>query len=154
MVPLPRIRLAEPYERLRDRADDRLARTGARPRVFLANIGTAAEFAARANFAKNLFQAGGIEAPSNKEFATEEEMIKAFMASGTKLACLCSSDDVYGREAAATVRALRSVGAVVWLAGKPANSEDELREAGVRGFVFAGCDVLSVLQDAYTMIES
>jgi methylmalonyl-CoA mutase len=49
---------------------------------------------------------------------------------------------------------LRSVGAVVWLAGKPANSEDELREAGVRGFVFAGCDVLSVLQDAYTMIES
>jgi methylmalonyl-CoA mutase len=154
MVPLPRIRLAEPYERLRDRADDRLARTGARPRVFLANIGTAAEFAARANFAKNLFQAGGIEAPSNKEFATEEEMIKAFMASGTKLACLCSSDGVYGREAAATVRALRSVGAVVWLAGKPANSEDELREAGVRGFVFAGCDVLSVLQDAYTMIES
>jgi methylmalonyl-CoA mutase len=61
---------------------------------------------------------------------------------------------VYGREAAAAVRALRSAGAVVWLAGKPANSEDELREAGVRGFVFAGCDVLSVLQDAYTMIES
>jgi methylmalonyl-CoA mutase len=154
IVSLPRIRLAEPYEGLRDRADDRLARTGARPRVFLANIGTAADFAARANFAKNLFEAGGIEAPSNEDFATQEEMIKAFMASGTKLACLCSSDDVYGREAAAAVRALRSAGAVVWLAGKPANSEDELREAGVRGFVFAGCDVLSVLQDAYTMIES
>jgi methylmalonyl-CoA mutase len=153
IMSLPRIRLAEPYEGLRDRADDRLARTGARPRVFLANIGTAAEFAARANFAKNLFEAGGIEAPSNEGFATQEAMIKAFMASGTKLACLCSSDDVYTREAAAAVRALRSVGAVVWLAGRPANLEDELREAGVRGFVFAGCDAVSVMEEAYALLD-
>jgi methylmalonyl-CoA mutase len=154
MESLPRIRLAEPYERLRDRSDDRLARSGARPRVFLANIGTAAEFAARANFAKNLFEAGGLEASSNEGFATQEEMIKAFRASGTKLACLCSSDHVYGQDAAAAVRALRSAGAVVWLAGKPAKSEGELREVGVRGFVFAGCDALSTLYDAYAIIES
>ena len=39
-----------------------LAKTGARPKIFLANLGTPAEFTARASFAKNFFEAGGIEA--------------------------------------------------------------------------------------------
>ena len=59
---LPRIRLAEPFERLRDASDKILAQTGARPKVFLATLGKPADFNARANFAKNFFEAGGIEA--------------------------------------------------------------------------------------------
>ena len=38
-TPLPSWRLAEPFERLRDRSDALLAATGSRPRVFLANLG-------------------------------------------------------------------------------------------------------------------
>ena len=38
-------------------------------RVFLANIGTPAEFNARATFTKNFFEAGGIEAVTNDGFA-------------------------------------------------------------------------------------
>ena len=38
-VALPRIRLAEPFEALRDASDQILARTGARPKVFLATLG-------------------------------------------------------------------------------------------------------------------
>ena len=34
------IRLAEPFERLRDASDRMLAKTGARPKIFLANLGT------------------------------------------------------------------------------------------------------------------
>jgi methylmalonyl-CoA mutase len=56
------MRLAEPFERLRNKSDDRLKSTGARPKVFLANLGTAADFTARAAFAKSLFETGGIEA--------------------------------------------------------------------------------------------
>ena len=59
---LPRIRLAEPFEQLRDASDKILAETGARPKVFLATLGKPADFNARANFAKNFFEAGGIEA--------------------------------------------------------------------------------------------
>ena len=59
---LPRIRLAEPFEQLRDASDKILAQTGARPKVFLATLGKPADFNARANFAKNFFEAGGIEA--------------------------------------------------------------------------------------------
>jgi methylmalonyl-CoA mutase len=60
--PLQRFRLAEPFERLRDRSDAYLARTGQRPKIFLACLGRASDFTARASFAKSLFEAGGIEA--------------------------------------------------------------------------------------------
>ena len=95
--PLPRIRLAEPFEQLRDAADRMLARTGARPKIFLANLGKPSDFTARATFAKNFFEAGGIEAVSNDGFADRDEMIAALKTSGAKLACLCSSDEVYAR---------------------------------------------------------
>ncbi|MBQ0818858.1 methylmalonyl-CoA mutase, partial [Microvirga sp. HBU67558] len=58
IAPLPSIRTAEPFERLRDRADAYRARTGERPRIFLANLGPIAAFTARATFAKNFFEAG------------------------------------------------------------------------------------------------
>ena len=40
------IRLAAPFEELRDRSDDMLAKSGKRPAVFLANLGTPADFTA------------------------------------------------------------------------------------------------------------
>ena len=58
---LPPMRLAAPFERLRDRSDQILKDRGARPKVFLANLGTAADFTARATFAKSFFETGGIE---------------------------------------------------------------------------------------------
>jgi methylmalonyl-CoA mutase len=60
--PLPPMRLAAPFEHLRDRSDRVLKQTGARPKVFLANLGTPADFTARATFAKSFFETGGIEA--------------------------------------------------------------------------------------------
>jgi methylmalonyl-CoA mutase len=150
--PLPCIRLAEPFERLRDASDQMLARTGARPKIFLANLGAPAEFTARATFAKNFFAAGGIETAGNGGFATRDEMIEAFKASSTKLACLCSSDEVYAREAAAAAQALRRVGASVWLAGQPGALERELMQAGISGFIFVGCDALAALRRAYDLI--
>ena len=60
--PLPPMRLAAPYEALRDRSDQMLKDKGARPKVFLANLGTPADFTARATFAKSFFETGGIEA--------------------------------------------------------------------------------------------
>ncbi len=61
------IRLAEPFEVMRDASDRVLAETGARPKIFLANLGTPAEFSARSTFAKNFFEAGGIEAVDSDE---------------------------------------------------------------------------------------
>src|SRR5690606_23237491 len=53
---LPCIRLAAPFETLRDASDAVLKETGARPKVFIATLGTPADNIARATFAKNFFE--------------------------------------------------------------------------------------------------
>ncbi len=147
--PLPSMRVAEPFEALRDASDRMLAATGSRPQVFLANLGTPSDFTARASFAKNFYEAGGIEAVTNDGFKDQVAMIAAFKASGTKLACLCSSDKVYEAQAADAAEALSNAGAIVQLAGGPGEHEPAWRQAGVKTFIFAGCDALSTLRAAH-----
>jgi methylmalonyl-CoA mutase len=152
--PLPRIRLAEPFEQLRDASDRFLAKTGARPKIFLANLGTPADFTARAAFARNFFEAGGIEASANDGFASHEDMVAAFRASGARLACLCSSDEVYGRDAANAANALDHAGAThIYLAGRPKERE-ALRAAGIGTFIFIGCDALELLKSVHDMLKT
>ena len=135
---------------MRDISDRTLAKTGARPKVFLANLGKLSDFTARALFAKNFFEAGGIEAISNDGFANREDMIATFKASGAKLVCLCSSDKVYAAEAVDAARVLNSSGAAhIYLAGRPGERESALKDAGVQNFIYAGCDVLATLGAAH-----
>lgn len=147
-TPLAPRRLAESFESLRDRSDARLAATGQRPRVFLANLGSVAAFTARANFAKNFFEAGGIEAVFGEETDDAARMIDSYRKSGATLACLCSSDRIYCDAAAMVAIALAGAGAKVYLAGRPGEMEIEFRKAGVGEFIFAGCDMFDVLQRA------
>ena len=174
---LSAMRLAAPFEALRDRSDEILKAKGERPRVFLANLGTAADFTARATFARSFFETGGIETidfpptPSPlpfgesptpaegqplpmgevKDFAT---LAAAFKASGADLACMCSQDRVYTRQAEAAARALQNAGAKhIYLAGRPGALEAVLRAAGVDEFIFAGVDALAVLRGAYRQME-
>jgi methylmalonyl-CoA mutase len=149
---LPNIRLAAPFEALRDASDAILSKTGARPKVFLANLGKLSDFNARAMFAKNFYEAGGIEAVMNDGFKSVAEMAAAFKASGAKLACLCSSDKVYEAQAAETAAALKTAGAIVHLAGRPGEHEAPWNKAGVSTYIYTGCDVLSTLRAAHDSV--
>ncbi|KQZ01709.1 methylmalonyl-CoA mutase [Pseudolabrys sp. Root1462] len=146
---LPQIRLAEPFEALRDKSDAIARKSGSRPKVFLANLGKLSEFTTRAGYAKNFYEAGGIEAIGSDGYKDQAEMLAAFRKSGTNLACICSSDKVYEAEAVAAAKALAEAGATIHLAGRPGELEAILKEAGVRTFIYVGCDVLSTLQTAY-----
>lgn len=149
--PLRPMRLAEPFEDLRDRSDAYLAKHGERPKVFLAYLGRPADFNARASFARSLFEAGGIAAITPEGAQDIDGLAKAFNASGAKLACLCSSDKVYASEGAEAAKALSAAGAQhIYLAGKPGEHEAALKAAGVNNFVSAGADILAVLRAAYT----
>jgi methylmalonyl-CoA mutase len=148
------MRLAAPFEALRDRSDQILKDKGARPRVFLANLGTAADFTARATFARSFFETGGIEAVDTEGFTDPAALAQAFKASGAALACLCSSDKVYAGQAAAAAGALQAANARhIYLAGRPGEQEAALRAAGVNDFVMAGGNALTVLQEAYRLTE-
>ncbi|MDQ8702595.1 methylmalonyl-CoA mutase subunit beta [Streptomyces sp. LHD-70] len=140
---LPKVRRDEAYEALRARSDAHLDATGARPKVFIAALGPAAAHTARATFAANLFQAGGVEPvhdPVSIDNTAAESVAEAFRASGAGVACICSSDALYDEQAEAVAQALQDAGAQrVFLAGKPAE------RTGVDAHVYAGCDAVAVL---------
>ena len=118
-APLPAIRLAQPFEALRDASDRLLAATGARPKIFLANLGTPADFSARATFAKNFFEAGGIE-PVGSESLDAPALAAAYKAAGTALVCLCSTDKVYEKQARCGSRGAQSGRSTAHLSRRPA----------------------------------
>jgi methylmalonyl-CoA mutase len=151
---LPPIRLAAPFERLRDRSDEILKARGTRPKVFLANLGGAADFTVRATFAKSFFETGGVEAVGSEGFTDPALLAGAFKASGARLACLASSDKIYAERAEAAATALHAAGAKhIYLAGRAGEQERALRAAGVSEFIFAGCDALAALQQAHQFAE-
>lgn len=134
VTPWPRDRLADPYERLRENAGDAT--------VFLANLGPIAAHTARATFAANLFAAGGIRAVSDQGHDSAGSAAKAFADSGARIACICSSDDVYAELAGPVAAALKQAGAEhVYLAGK--GDYD-----GVDEYIHVGVDALDVLTRA------
>jgi methylmalonyl-CoA mutase len=151
-TPLPRLRLAEPFERLRDASDRMLAQNGARPKILLACLGTQADYTARASFAKNFFESGGIEAVIQE--ADPATLRDAFRSAGAPLACLCASDRTYEATATAAAGALKAAGARhIYLAGRPGAHEAEWRAAGVQSFVYESCDALATLQVAYDILR-
>lgn len=130
-APLTLHRLADEFEDQRARAD-RAAEAGERPMIYLATMGTPAQSTARATYAKNLFEAGGIR--------TVAGPVADFPASGATVACVCSSDPVYAEEGAAAATELRAAGATrVYLAGRGADVPGVDEEVGL------GVDVLDVL---------
>jgi methylmalonyl-CoA mutase len=148
-TPMVPHRLAEPWEALRS-----AAQAGGAPIVFLATLGPVSEFNARATFARNLFEAGGLKATASDGYAGPDgstdlaALGDAFRSSGASIACLCGSDERYAAEARTAATVLRTAGArAVWLAGRPGDADAGLREAGVDGFVFAGCDAIEALRE-------
>ncbi|MBF8192981.1 methylmalonyl-CoA mutase small subunit [Nonomuraea sp. K274] len=140
---LPRVRYAAEFEALRDLADAQAER----PKVFLATIGPLAAYTARAAFAANLFQAGGLDTETAGPGADPEQIATAFAVSGGTVACLCSSDKLYAQHAAPVAQALRKAGArKVWLAGRGSYE-------GVDANLHAGCDVLAVLRETFHDLE-
>lgn len=144
--PLRRRRLGASFEKLRDASDAHLRSRGARPRIFMANLGKLAEYNARATWIRNLLAAGGVEAVGEAGFSSGAAAAEEFAKSGCSVAVICGADATYEILAEETARALREKGAShLLLAGWPGEMEARLREAGVDGFLFAGQDVIEAL---------
>jgi methylmalonyl-CoA mutase len=142
----PRIRYAEPFEDLRDRADAAAA-AGAVPEATLLALGPVSASIARTTFAKNLLEAGGIR--TTTATCPDVDAVDSAVRRGD-VVCLCSSDAVYAEQAAMAVQAARQAGARrVLLAGRD-TADGALTAAGVDEFLTASVDVLDVLDRTLT----
>ncbi len=145
--PLWPIRVAAPYEELRDLADEK-RKKGNEPRICLVALGPLAEHSARLTYATNFFAAGGIRAVVAS--GTADEVVRFYKESGCPVACLCGSDARYVADAPEVAAALRTAGAGrIYLAGRGGEAEKTFRAAGVDEFIHVGVDVIASLELAH-----
>ncbi len=150
---LPRHRYGEMFEALRDASSVHLAKTGVRPKIFLANLGPLAKHTGRATFAKNFFEVAGIETLNNKGFADAEACAKAFKDSGAQVAVICSADPIYEEMVGAVAPALKKQGCKrLFLAGNPGAKKADYKVAGVDDFIFLGGNVLQQTRDTLVLL--
>ena len=107
----------------------------------------------RATFAKNFFEAGGIEAVERRrDDAPARLPPRSRRRRGARLPVLVGQGLREGR-AIAAAQALKAAGARhIYLAGRPGEHEAALRAAGVQSFIYDGCDALATLRAAYDML--
>ncbi len=142
-------RASEVIEDLRRASDAFAAKTGARPKVFLAKIGPALQHKARADFSAGFFAVAGFEAVGKQSFDTAEAAAKAAAESGAPIAVLCSTDDTYPALVPAFTAAAKAAKPELKLvlAGLPADTAtvDAFRAAGIDEFIHLRANVPAML---------
>jgi methylmalonyl-CoA mutase len=133
-APFPVFRLAEPFEKIRERTARHVRETGHTPKVLLLKRGDVKMRTARGNFALNFFGCAGFEITESEEYA----------GTNADLLVLCSSDLEYVQFAQEVCAAVKIP---VIVAGNPKDQIDALKAAGVQGFIHIASDAVETLTD-------
>jgi methylmalonyl-CoA mutase len=152
---LPRRRYAAPFEELRQRVDAHARRTGARPTIALVTIGSAADYTARATYAKSFFETAGFATETLDADDGLDERLASPILDGTTVACLCSSDARYVELGPTVVQRLRQGSAPLdrlYVAGRQTDDLAPLADAGADEFIGVGCDALASLRGALAVL--
>ncbi len=149
--PIKTHRGAEPYEALRRATEAYETKTGARPKVFLANMGPIPQHKARADFSTGFLQVAAFDVITNDGFATPEEAAEAALESEAPVVVICSTDKTYPEVVPPLTKKIKEArpDTVVLLAGYPTDQVEDHKKAGVDDFIHlrANCyELLSNLQ--------
>lgn len=143
ITPLQPIRLAEPFEALRQNAVQFQSSNGKASQIFLANMGN---YRARAEFTTGFFEVGGFEIIDQGVFQSEAEAANAAIASGAEAMVICSTDDMYPQIVEPLIRHVRAEkpDMIVILAGYPQDQVEAHRTAGVNEFIHIRCNCYAI----------
>lgn len=113
--------------------------------VVLICLGTRKSHKPRADFAGDLFAAGGLKTTILALSADQE--LDTYQADQTPIVCLCGSDDDYDTAADGLISGLRTAGArQILLTGRS-------ETAGVDDRIFSGCNAIAVLDRTLSVLE-
>lgn len=137
--PVPPFRASEIFERFRDRGFMAERETGERPKVILVHMGPPGQHKIRSDFSRGFLEPGGFDVISTQPMNSPEEAAEEVMKSKAFAAVLCSTDETYAEIVPAFIKALQTNQMVI-VAGRPAESMDLLKDAGVDAFLYLGAD--------------
>lgn len=155
VTPIKPIRLAEPFERLREWANDYAKGKGHPPHIFLANMGSLRQHKAHADFVRGFFEVGGFEMIDSQGFDSVEAAAKAVLDCGETAVVICSSDETYPDIVPPLVQkiTLQQPEAVIMLAGYP-KEHQAYKTAGIDAFIHLGADCLALNRWLQEQIET
>lgn len=145
--PLKLQRGAERFENLRRAMEAHREKTGALPKVFLANMGTVSQYKARADFSAGFFQVAGFEVLDAGGFSTPEAAAEAALASGASIVVICSTDENYPAVVAPLAGRIKQANSqlLVVLAGYPQDQVERYLQAGVDEFIHIRANAVELL---------
>lgn len=155
VTPLRQFRLSEDFEALRATSAAYQARTGARPKVFLANMGPFAQHKARAEFSTGFFEVGGFDVIPTAGFPTVEAAVAAALDSEAQAIVICSTDDTYPALVppfAQQIKAIQPTRLVI-LAGYPKEHVETFKAAGVDEFIHLRANLYEVVNRIQQQLE-
>jgi methylmalonyl-CoA mutase len=147
------VRLAEPFEALRDRAAALVA-AGKPPSVFLASFGTSSKLAEVEQAAATFFAAGGIRAAAAADFEGAEAAARSFAASGARAACLVSGGEAMHGLAISAAPMLKATGARRVYFASDQDLGDTITLPGIDAIVGDGVDAVALLDDLLGTLEA
>jgi methylmalonyl-CoA mutase len=149
VAPLKMQRGAEMFETLRAAAEAYKAKTGARPRIFMANMGPIPQHKARADFSIGFFEVGGFEMLRNDGFATVDEAAEAALASGSSAVIICSTDDTYPEIVPALTQKIKAAKpeTIMILAGYPQEHVEAFKQAGIDEFIHLRANLYDIVSN-------
>ncbi len=147
--------LDEDWERLRRRGDAALTRNGARPSVFLANLGPPARHAERAAWTRDVLAAGGIEAVTSLPILGSDSASAALSACASAVCVIVAGNALDHELAAAVAEAARETGATR-IDLSTGNAIDAAQEAkiGAMAVVRDGTDLAAWLEAVHDALGS
>ena len=134
--PLSPYRDAQLFEQLRHRSLAYKKTHNTSPTVTLITMGEKKDYAARVAFCKNFFAVAGIDTT----------MVDATGDVAADLAVLCSSDDIYLKEAVATGASIKTDN--LWIAGNNKEVLSSLESLNINGCIHLRCDKPDLLDKA------
>ena len=147
--PVKIARGAEAFEDLRRRSEAYAESTGARPKVFLANMGPIPQHKARADFSRGFLEVGAFDVIGNDGFETPIRQLKAALDSGASVVVICSTDKTYPDLVPPLAKGIKDAkpDASVLVAGYPSDHIDAFKQAGVDDFIHVRANCYELLNN-------
>ncbi len=153
---IPQLRLSQPFEGLRKRAEELNEKSGVQPLVGLICLGTLKQHKARLDFVRGFLSAGGVTVHTSEPVHTVEEALVFVTKSTTKHFCICGTNeqyDVLGIEVLQSIKA-KFADRTIYLAGLP-DKEDQMKwiENGLKQFIHVKSNCFETLSFILSEME-
>ncbi|HEX05422.1 MAG TPA: methylmalonyl-CoA mutase [Bacteroidetes bacterium] len=140
--PLPTIRAAEEFERLRRT----VASAQETATIFFACIGPFAQYMPRLDFIRSFYEVAGFIIKADEWYETAEAAVEAAKECGAKLVVIVGPDSVYDETVPTIAGAFaKDEKVIVHLAGYPKDKIEDYRAAGVDEFIHVKSNALTTL---------